>query len=158
MKIIAKSLIKHNGNYYQAGDELPSMSEKEASVLLAANSVKIEDGKVAPIKPEDARTLPITPETKGVEETANMPINASMKKTILIGVARANKLVVEQTATPAEVYAMIKEHRKNNGIVVEDAEVSTKVVAPNPQAPKKDEKKDKKENAPSGANPTTDKK
>lgn len=148
MKVIAKSLIKHNGNYYQTGDVLPDMSEKELSTLVASNVVTIKDGKVAPAKPDDANSLPSdkTLEAKAQEETANMPIAITMKKSVLIGIARANGLKVEQTVTPAEAYKMIKEYREKAGIVVEDAKPAKKVVADNPEAPKK-----KEDSAPSGA-------
>lgn len=160
MKIIAKSLVKHNGTYYQFGDEIHGLNEKETASLLASNVIEVRDGKVEKLQPEDVRNAPsdVVLKNKGLEESASMSINASMKKTILIGVARANGLTVEQTATPEEVYKMIKEYREKNGIVIEDAEVTTKVTAPNPQAPKKDKKDDKPKSTPSGVDKETDKK
>lgn len=132
MKAIAKSLIKHNGQYYQAGAELPPMSETELSKLVAANVVNIEGGKVDPEPKVDANATPsdVKLADEGVKETANLPISMTMKKTALIGIARANGLKVEKTATPGEVFKLIKEFREKEGIVIE--------------APKKEAKKEEK--------------
>lgn len=120
MKVIAISAIKFNGKIYQKGEEVPGLTESDIAQLVAANSARVEGGTVAPEKPVDPRTVKADKklEEDGTNEVANLPITMTMKKTQLIGIARANGLTVEKTATPAEVYKMIKEYREKKGIVV----------------------------------------
>lgn len=128
MKVIAKSTIKHNGQYFTEGDVLPDMTETQLSKLVAANVVIVKDGTVAPAKPTDANLTPPDKhlETKETEAVANLPISMNLSKEKLIGIARANGLKVEKTTNRPEVYKMIKEYREANGIKVEDVEPANK--------------------------------
>jgi hypothetical protein len=128
MKAIAKSNIKHNGALYQTGEVLPDMTEVELSKLVAAGVIRIEGGVIAPEAPVDASTVKAdkTLENEEREKVANLPIAMTLKKPVLVGIARANGLVVEKTATPGEVYNMIKAFRAEKGIVVEDVKVDKK--------------------------------
>lgn len=153
MKIIAKSLIKHNGVYFEAGQEVEGLTEKEISNLLAANSVEVKDGQISPAKPSNILDDPSdkTAEQAEIERVASLPISVRMTKEKLIGVARANGLEVDKTSTPDEVYQQISQYRQENGIVIPDVEPKPKAV--NPRAPKKVEEvktEDKKEISPSG--------
>ena len=123
MKVIAQSNIQHDGQLYTKGQEF-EVTEKQAADLLAAQVIQPIQG-VTPTPPQEADGEGLnSPEEKrnvekGINEVANLPIKAvGMKKTILIGIARANGLEVEKTATPSEVYNMIKEYREKNNIVL----------------------------------------
>lgn len=161
MKVIATTLIKHNGNYYQVGQEVTGVTESEAAKLVAANSARIEDGNIKPAKQETVDEIPADKKSQDEEtkKVANLPISMKLKKTALVGIARANGLKVEKTATPSEVYNAIKEFRAKEGIVIEDAEPAEKPKAKNPQAPKPEEVKaadegkadESSESAPGGA-------
>lgn len=128
MKVIAKSNIQHDGELFVKGQEL-EVSEKQAADLLAVGVIEAVQG-LKPTPKEDVGMVSDQDEkkqedvkeiSKNIEEVANLPIKAvGMKKTALIGIARANGLVVENTATPTEVYNMIKAFREK-GKVVEDA-------------------------------------
>lgn len=128
MKAIAKSNIKHNGTLYQTGEVLPDMTEVELSKLVAANVIRIEGGVVAPEKPADVTTLKAdkTIENEERERVANLPIAITLGKTALIGIARANGLQIEKTATASEAYQMIKAYRAEKNIVIEDAKTTKK--------------------------------
>lgn len=125
MKVTAKSNIKHNGHTYKAGELLNGVTEDQAAQLLEAGVVEVEGQAPKTKKKEEAPDRSIgTPDDKkaeqaGIEEVANLPIKANLGKEKLRGIALANGLEVEKTATPAEIYNMIKEHRIANGIVVE---------------------------------------
>ena len=123
MQVTAKSNIQHDGQLYTAGQTL-EVNEKQAADLLAAGSIQPVKG-LSPTEPEEAPDRSIdTPEDKNAitantAEVANLPISIKMKKTVLIGIARANGLEVEKTATPSEVFNIIKEFRAKNQIVVD---------------------------------------
>src|SRR3972149_2544449 len=137
MRVIATTLIKHNGNYYQIGQEIPGITEEEIAKLVAANSARVEGGKIEPEAPVNALEIPedTTLTEKGIEEVANMAISMNLSKEKLLGVAKANGLKVEKTATRQEIYALIKEHREKSGVTIEDAEPVKKPKAKNPEAP-----------------------
>ena len=140
MKAIAKTTIKHNGSYFKQGDTLPQMTEAELSKLVAVDAIAIEGGIVKPEPPVNAQAAKAdkTQETEENAKVANLPIAITLKKPVLIGIARANGLTVEKTATPAEVYRMIKSYRDSKGIVIEEPKADKKLV-------KADDKKSTKE-------------
>lgn len=150
MNVTAKSNILHDGQTYTKGQTL-EVNEKQAADLLAAGVIEQVAG-IKPTAPEEAPDRSIdTPDdvnaiNENTNEVANLPIKAvGMKKTVLIGIARANGLQVEKTATPTEVYNMIKEFREKNNIVVgntekvEEAPEGTDAVDTGAEAPAEDE-------------------
>jgi len=123
MNVTAKSNILHNGVTFAKGQTL-EVNEKQAADLLAAGVIESVKG-LKPTTQEEAPDRSInTPDdvnaiNKNTDEVANLPIKAvGMRKTVLIGIARANGLQVEKTTTGSEVYNMIKEYREKNNIVV----------------------------------------
>ena len=126
MKIFAKTAIRHNGNDYQPGQELEDVNEQQAAQLVESGAAEVKEGVVKPVKKQDAPDKSLgtnedkDAEAKEIAKVANLPIRSNMGKDKLIGIARANGLEVEKTATPAEVRKMIKEHREKNNITIED--------------------------------------
>lgn len=124
MQVTAKSNIKHDGQDFAKGDSF-EVNEKQAADLLAAGAIEPAEG-VQPTPPEEApdkskgTAVDVKDEEKNGEAVRNLPIKMNMKKTVLIGIARANGLPVEKTATPAEVYNTIKDYREKNNIVVDE--------------------------------------
>lgn len=130
MNVTAKSNIQHDGQLYTKGQTL-EVSEKQAADLLAAGVIE----PVAGVKPTPVESIEVSGEpdekkqedvkeiAKNTEEVANLPIKAvGMKKTLLLGIARANGLEVENTATPTEIYNMIKAFREKSAVVAENTE------------------------------------
>lgn len=126
MNVTAKSNILHDGQTYTKGQTL-EVNDKQAADLLAAGVIEPVAG-IKPTAPEEAPDRSIdTPDDKNAinentDEVANLPIKVTMKKTVLIGIARANGLEVDKTATPSEVFNMIKAFREKAGIVADAKE------------------------------------
>lgn len=127
MNVTAKSNIQHDGQLYGAGQTL-EVNEKQAADLLAAGVIEPVKG-IKPTAPEEApdRSIDTPDDVKAInentDEVANLPIKAvGMKKTVLIGIARANGLEVEKTATASEVYSMIRDYREKHNIVIGNTE------------------------------------
>lgn len=130
MNVTAISNIQHNGELFTKGQTF-EVDEKQATDLLAAGVIESVKG-LSPSLPEEAPDRSIdTPEDKNAiqentEAVANLPIKITMKKTVLRGIALANGLEVEKTATPSEIFNAIKEYREKHNIVVEAKEEAKK--------------------------------
>ena len=128
MKVLALRQIKHNGQVYEKGDEFVTDNDKQADDLVRLESAKIVEAPTARklTKAEKSKTdkkaskksVKTAKKKSGSDsavEVANMKPKMTMRKTVLVGIARARGLTVKKTVTRNEAFSLVKEDREERG-------------------------------------------
>lgn len=104
----ALSNIKHDGTVYVAGDDLPSMTQKQMDALLLAGVAEtLEKAKSKKSKAKAAKE-----ESPAKEEVVDESPKVTWSKARLLDHARDAGVEVDQEMTRAEIYNAIKEAGK----------------------------------------------
>jgi ABC-type Zn2+ transport system substrate-binding protein/surface adhesin len=123
MKVIATSRIKHNGELYEAGDELEGVLDRELAQLESAGVVEIKGdsnakkSERAKIKEELESQDDSEDEDANASRAANITPKKDMNKTTLLGIARARGLELEKTMTNPEIFKTLEADIEKRGEV-----------------------------------------
>ncbi len=103
--IVAKSNIKHDGELYEKGKEIPNLSDEQAAKLIADG---VAEDSTKPVVKEEAVANAQALEAETQKEIAGLEAKPTMSRTRLLGIARAKGIKVSQEATRTEIFKAIQ--------------------------------------------------